>query len=176
MLTKANIPVGKSWVWEVSKFTLSDQDAQMFNLRQLVNGRESRNILPWEYTKLTVKGQVMMSDTLAELNDHTDFYNKAKWKVLIAWLWLWVIWNAVANKSEVTEVVIIEKSRDVIKLVWPYMHEKVKVIHSDIFKYNTSEIFDYWWYDIWLSISTNNLKAFEKLRKQFGSNIKDIWF
>lgn len=136
---KVNIPEGKSGDWEVKKFTVSEDDAKWDALRSI--GRGGRYTPTGTYTSLTRNGQVIMSDTPNEIQDHLEFIRRAKGKVLINGLGLGMVLKAVLDKSEVEYVTVIEKSPHVISLVAPYFQvnyeNKVKIIWADAYTYKS---------------------------------------
>ena len=85
-----------------------------------------------------------MSDSPQECFLQYEAYRNAKGKVLVGGLGLGVYASMIALKKEVTEVVVVEISKDVIKLCRP-SHPKIRVINDDIWKYlkNPKEKFDY---------------------------------
>ena len=85
---------------------------------------------------------------------------------------------AVANKPDVTEVVVVEIDPDVIKLTAPHLNNpKIKVIQSDIHEFKTDQKFDHGWFDIWGDISTDDLVEMKALQMKFRRWIKksDCW-
>ena len=126
-----------------------------------------------KFVRLTVNGKLMMSDTTMERISNLDFINNAKGRVMIAGLGIGLILEAILNKEEVSEVVVIEKYQDVIDLVEPiYQHPKLKIICADIFEHEmpTSEKFDVIYFDIWADISTSNLVEMKKLHNKYKVN------
>lgn len=89
MKIELNIKEGESGDWKVSTFSISAEQAKTFNLRCIMN-RNRRYIEPGVYYKLTYKGEVIMSNTPAEVNDHLPFIKKQMEKYLLqvlAWEW-----------------------------------------------------------------------------------------
>ena len=101
------------------------------------------------YKLLNMNGGLLMSDSPQEMFLQYEAYKNAKGKVLVAGLGLGLYANMIAQKDEVTEVIVIEIDADVIKLCHPH-HEKIRVLHDDIWKFikNTKESFDYAYIDI----------------------------
>lgn len=143
-----NLKEGESGDWKVSTFSISAEQARNFNLRCIMN-RNRRYIEPGVYYKLTYKGEVIMSNTPAEVNDHLPFIKRANGKVLIAGLGLGMVITELLKKTDVTKIVVVEKSTDVISLVSPfYMDERVQIVNADIFEYKPTGHFDFAWFDI----------------------------
>jgi hypothetical protein len=126
------------------------------------------------YCKLIVDGELMMSDTPMERLSNLDFINNANGRVLIAGLGIGMIINAIVEKKDVTEVVVIEKYQDVIDLVLPKIkHPKLKVICADIFDYKPikGDKYDVVYFDIWATISQDNLEEMKTLANKFKYSI-----
>lgn len=186
IIEKVKVPEWKSWLVEIRKFKITESEASAFNLWRIFDllskgvwlenvDKFYRWIVPWEYTKLMIDWHLVMSDTPVEMADHEEFVRKASGVVLIAGLWIGMVANAVAKKDSVSKVVVVEINNNVIKLVKWTLHKKIEVVQSDIFKFHSDDVFDYWWFDIWTPISDGNLKDFKTLRKKF-KNIKNISF
>src|ERR1039458_6314079 len=112
-IPKVDVPEGTSGSWKVERFTVSKKDAEWFNLRNAISGRGEnvgRDIEPGAYTKLVSGGNIVMSDTPAEMRDHQSPILHAKDHCLINGLGLGMIANAMLLKPEVLTVTVIEKS------------------------------------------------------------------
>ncbi len=65
MKIEIDVPDKKVGRWEVSTFTVTKNDADMFNMRAVFQG--GRFIIPGVYKKLCRDGKVIMSNTPAEI-------------------------------------------------------------------------------------------------------------
>lgn len=84
---KVDVPEGRSGVWEVSCFTPQGPEAFLHNLKQ-----PSRSLVEGEtYTKLTCNGQVVMSDTPAEIRDHYPLLGRLCGRMLFNGLGIGVV-------------------------------------------------------------------------------------
>lgn len=173
MKIDVNVPCGISGEWEVKEFNVSIDNANMFNLRLKSHGRE---ITPGIYKKLTRRDIVIMSNTPAEINDHEHFINIAQGNILITGLGLGVVLTALLNKSEIKTITIIEKSKDIIKLVAPtFLKDKrVRIINADALEWKPPKgtRYNFVWHDIWDNICSDNLEEMKKLHKKFGRYTK----
>lgn len=173
MKIKIDVPDGKSGDWEVSTFTVTRKDADMFNLRQSIHCRD-RHIVEGKYKKLKRKDIVVMSNTPAEIADHYSFSNEAKRRggdVLINGLGIGVALKMVSEY--VDSVTVIELSDDVISLCAPtYQNDpKIKIINADAFKWKPPKGKRYTcvWHDIWDNIEyEKNLPEMKKLHRKYG--------
>jgi len=169
------VPDGTSGKWEISTFTILENDTafKIYNLRETFKGTH-RYILPGTYKKLTKDGHVIMSNTPAEIEDHIIFFNNAKNSkiVLINGLGLGMVVKKLLDNGVVEEIIVIEKSQDVINLVAPsYKDEKkVTIIHADAFTYKPpkGKKYDAVWSDIWEYISEDNLIEMTELRTKYS--------
>ena len=170
MNIEINVPDGKSGEWEVSTFTVSNDDAKLFNLREVFS-RRYRTIYPGTYKKLTRNNYIIMSNTPAEINDHLDFINLSHGSILINGLGLGVALSAILKKDTVSDVTVIEKSKDVIGLVAPtYLKDKrVEIINEDAFEFKPpkKKRYDFVWHDIWDDICADNLPEMTKLHRKY---------
>lgn len=103
-----------------------------------------------------------------DLGTYLRFYHMAKGRVLIAGLGLGLDLLSAECNNNVGSITVVEKERDVIDLVWPYLvHNKTSVVHDDIFNYllYTDSIFDTIYLDIFPGgcesnpIPTNELRV-----------------
>ena len=66
---RVSVPEGISGEWRVERFTVSKKEADFQNLRASI-GTSSRPISAGDYTRLTYRHSVVMSDTPVEQHDH----------------------------------------------------------------------------------------------------------
>ncbi len=177
-LQKTDIPEGQSGDWRIECFTVSEDNARLFNLRAAINGYEHRGIKPGRYTKLTHHGDIVMSDTPAELNDHYELVRQAKGQVLINGLGLGIVTEACLRKLDVQHVTVIELSEDVIRLVGTYLKEqwgnRLTIIHDNAFTWQPPKGIKYnaVWHDIWPTICADNKEAMAMLHRRYGKRAR----
>lgn len=175
------VPEGIVGAAEVEHFTVSEEQSRMTALR---GGREF--VPAGRYARLLTRGRVhqetMMSDTPYERRTNAEVVRQARGRVLIAGYGLGMILTAIVPKREVREVVVIEKSADVIALVDPAVraflgtHElKLTVIHADVFEARSQfgrdqhRTFDVIYFDIWAGMSTDELAAMAILTRRYAA-------
>ena len=169
---KISVPAGVSGQWRVEKFTVSGEDAGLERLRSMFSG--GRGVPEGDYTRLMCGHSLIMSDTPDEIRDHLSPIRLASGHVLINGLGLGVVLQAVACKPEVKGVTVIEKSPDVISLVWPYYRamfdDRVEVVEADAFEYKPPKGIRYGvvWHDIWGNICGDNLPEMTRLHRKYG--------
>ena len=174
---KAHVPVGQSGEWNIERFTVSAEDAKFDELRAAVQGMQGRPYIPvkpGEYTKLKRGCKLVMSDTPAEVVSLRTLYNIAEGDVLINGLGLGIAPHALSKKPEITSITVIEISPDVIRLVAPYLGDKVKVILGDAFSWKPPKgvVYGAVWHDIWDNITSDNLLEMTKLRRKYARRCK----
>ena len=178
MKIELNLQEGQSGNWKLSKFSVTEEDAKLFNLRCAINGYPQRGIQAGEYWKLTRGGTIVMSNTPAEIRDHIKFIQEAQGKVLIAGLGLGMVLQEVLKKNTVTKVTVVELSQDVINLVGKsYQDPRLEIVNEDIFKFKPLEHYDYAWFDIWDNISGDEYGQMKELSLKFRRYVShsDCW-
>lgn len=174
-----NVPDGKSGDWEIKTQIVGEPDP-LTKARAAL--REYGRIVPAGTYKILYRNHnVIMSNTPDEISDFMHFIYRAKGKVLINGLGLGVVVQALIDKPEVQEIIVIEKSEDVIKLVAPTYssNPKVTIIHADAFEYQPPKgvMYDAVWHDIWDDICADNTEGMSKLHRKYGKKTKyqDSW-
>lgn len=107
---------------------------------------------PYVMYKLIKKGHgLLMSSSPQEMFLQYEAYKSAKGRVLVGGLGLGLYPSMIASKLEVTEVIVVEIDKDIIRLCRP-KNKKIKVICDDIWHYlkttDSSEQFDYIYIDV----------------------------
>lgn len=168
---KCKIPEQESGDWKIVKFEVSEEEAEFFNLRQLINNRPGREILPGNYTKLMHKEYgLVMSDTQAEILDQTDIMYEARENVLINGLGLGLVLQYILSKSEVKKVVVNEISSDLINMIQPYFTDpRLTINHANAFTWKPDGIrFNVVWHDIWYFINGDLYPEMKKLKRRYA--------
>jgi hypothetical protein len=170
---RVDVPEGISGDWSITKFTVLPN-----NTGAISYALHGRPVPEGTYTRLMKRGAFdpMMSDTLAEINDHLDFIYRATGDCLINGLGLGVVLKAILAKPEVAHVDIVEIEQDIINLVWPsYEHHngRVTLYHADAFtiQWPKGKHWDCAWHDIWSSICTDNLSEIAKLKHKYAHRV-----
>lgn len=168
-MEKVTVPEGKSGDWEVTIFEVTESQSRMSLLR---DGR--RCVYPGKYTKLTHFGDIVMSDTNAEMRDHYKPVAMANGNILINGLGLGVVLLNCLIKGSVSHATVVEKSKDVIDLVALHYIEmfgnKLTIINDDAltWKAPVGEVYGMVWHDIWPCICADNLEEMKKLHRKYG--------
>lgn len=170
MEVKINVPDGKSGQWEIRTIEVSEQDAKFARIRAIFhNGRGG--VPAGKYKQLRRNNETIMSNTPDEIRDSLYFVQQASGSVLINGLGMGVVVKMLLQKPEVTEVIVIENSKDVIKLVAStYTDKRVTIINSDAFEYQPpkGKRYNYVWHDIWDNICGDNLEGMKTLHRKYG--------
>lgn len=168
------VPEGKSGGVVVKHVTLSSTSVMMENMRAARDGDMEALCCPGRFAILGINGETMMSDTPMERATNLEAVRAARGRVLIAGLGLGMVAHPIARKPEVSEVVIVEKNPDVIRLVAPTLPSNIRVVPGDIADFLAKEgkpapacrqRFDAVWLDLWKSVDTDDLPEIARLRK-----------
>lgn len=165
---------GKIGEAELTIFEVTPEDAAFTSIREAATGGREQAVPPGKYTKLKVKGCLMMTDTPMEQRTNMMLLHHAKGEVLIAGLGVGMVLVPLLANPKVTSILVIEKFKDVIDLVAPFFQDaiddgRLHIINEDIFDFRPQE--DWTWdtiyFDIWPDICADNLPEMERLHNQY---------
>jgi hypothetical protein len=150
-----SIPEGWSNMWYVMKTTVP-QDTETLRHGKCVMLPTGVYTFLYRLTDSTIynmpPGDLVMEDTPFELNTHIGFVLRAYGNVLVTGLGLGCVVRGLLANPNVTRVVCVENSPDVLKLVAPHMPtDRLAIIEADAFRWiaNNKERFDCAWHDLW---------------------------
>lgn len=166
------IPEGASGEWAVQRYTVTDRDVGLYNLR-LIRDHQYRRILPpGTYTRLKRGSNIVMSDTPAESHEHARLLHRAQGRILLNGLGLGFCLAAILRKPDVEAVTVIEKSQCVLALVGPHITDpRVNIINADALEWRPArgQRFDVVWHDIWTNVlNADDKPEVTKLRRAYG--------
>lgn len=176
MNIKIRVPDGKSGDWEVNSFTIKQSERVMLYLHY-----GNRAPMPGNYKRLLYKDEVIMSNTWAEVADHLPFIERAAGIVLINGLGLGMCIEGILEKKSVKSIIVVEKSKDVIKLVAPTYKtdNRIEIVNADAFTYKPPKgiRFNAVWHDIWPNICSDNLDEMSELHRKYAkiTNWQGSW-
>ena len=164
----------------VEPIEVSESEAKWSQLRASVKGglESLAAVNAGRYVRLVVGGEIMMSDTQMEQRTNRYFVRNAHGDVLIAGLGIGMILVPLAKSGKVKSIVVVEKSEDVIALVEPRMPDEVraitKVVHADVMTWTPPRgaLFDWIYFDIWPTVSGDNLRDMKALHRRFARRVK----
>lgn len=162
-LEKVDLPESSKGKWKIEKFVVDREDFRA-NLA-------GRGVPFGTYTKLSRNGRLVMTDTPAEMRDHTFAVYKAKGVCLINGLGIGMVLKAILKKPEVTKVIVVEIDQEVIDLVSQHYNDpRVCFVCCDALNYKPPKgiRFGMVWHDIWDDICADNLPEMEKLHRKYG--------
>lgn len=166
------IPVGESGRHRVERFSVSETEAELHNLRGFFGHEVHRRIRAGEYTRLMRGPQIVMSNAPAELRDHASFVRQAHGRVLVHGLGLGCVLSELIAKDSVDHVTVVEISDDVVNLVWPAFEDstQVEIVRGSAFTWKpaVNRQWDCCWHDIWDNITSDNLPEMIRLHRRFG--------
>lgn len=172
------IPLGKSiekGEAKISTYEFSEEKNPFYNMKVIMSGGHMMRMDAGDYVRLEIENELMMSDTRMEKDSNREFCYEAKGRVLIAGLGIGLVLHNLTQsicEGKVTEIIVVEKSQDLIDLVSPYFQnniDKLKIIQGDIFEWSPTkgEKFNTIYFDIWPKISVDNLEEMKKLHRRF---------
>lgn len=138
------------------------------------------------FTALRHNGKIWMSDTRAEIMEHSPLINKLWWcesipgqTVLINGLGIGMAVQACLRHG-VEHVDVVEIEQDVIDLVGPLFDPAKVTIHkADAYEieWPRGKSWTFAWHDIWPSISPENLAGMRRLHKRYKTRVQwqDSW-
>lgn len=144
------------------------------NIGAYINGGYLFSCMKGHYVKLLINNELVMSDTPMERRSNDGFVRNANGAVLVAGLGLGMVIQALLEKDNVMEILVIEKCQDVIDLVAPKFNDpRLKVVCADIFDFKLpkSKKFDVIYFDIWPDICTSNLDEISILHNKFKHSL-----
>lgn len=173
-LRQVYIPEGQSGDWNVARFKVTEADARFHNLRASMHPG-GRVITPGVYTRLTRNGQVVMSDTPAEIDDHREPVRRAQsGRALINGLGIGVALQGILDEPAIEHLTVIENSHDVIALVAAHWQDRygdrLTIVRADAFDWQPPKNTRYCvvWHDIWDNITSDNLPDMHRLHRKYG--------
>ena len=177
-LGTCTIPDCENDDWLIDTVEVSQYDADMYDLRCLLNNTPEMRIRAGTFKRLVRKHSpraVVMSNTPMEIQTNAQAYWEASGDVIINGLGLGMILEAILSKEDVTRVRVIEISQSLIDLIGPYFLEddRLEIICADALEYKPAkgEKFDFAWHDIWDEISADNLPEMATLGRRYSKRI-----
>ncbi len=149
---------GKHGSARLDHFTVSEADSAFTRMRAAFNNRP-RDVVPaGDYVKLSIGGQLYMSDTPTEQHENRALIRRARGDVLIAGLGIGMVLPPLLANPDVTSVTVVEVNADVITLVAPFFPDpKLTVVEGDIFDWDPGDgQWDTIYFDIWANLCNDN--------------------
>jgi hypothetical protein len=140
------------------------------NARTAIFGQQSEQILfpePTVWHELSEKGRgVWMTDLPIEQRQTDELIARARGRVLVGGLGLGYAVVALAARTKVTEIVVVEQNAAIIKLVWDATIKRVRKNRSGVkLTVINADLFDY----------LKERQAAKKARPEFTWGLFDIW-
>jgi len=164
------IPQSIKGIARVEHVQITQEAVEYMRLRFFITGGREVPTPAGDYCQLFVGSTLMMSDTRMEKNTNAGVVLEARGHVFIAGLGLGMILVPILAKPDVTRVTVVEKHQDVIDLIAPHFQDpRLEIIHSDIFEFKPEKgsKFDVIYFDIWPSMSADNLPEMRRLEARF---------
>ena len=185
MYINITVPDKRIGPWEIQSFILTPAEADTHNAREAA-GRKRYIHCNVHYKRLLRYqesrhfGEVIMSNTPAEVEDHWPFIDKASGDILIFGLGLGMVVQALIDKPDVETITVVEIDSNIIALSgnhYENLSKKVKILQADAFNYYTEQKYGAIWFDIWDRIDEENLDQMQQLKKRWRKNspIRMCW-
>jgi len=187
------IPEGSVGSARVTHFTVTRADSSFAALRSVVTGRRAEIVSPGRYARLSIEGELVMTDTTMERRTNRPLIEHARGHVLVGGLGLgMVVFGLLAKKPAIRSLVVLEVSPDVIALIQPHLpvDARLTIVQVDVFGWDgwqdhaehgwqgqgwrgrsprrglsrKGPQFDTIYFDIWPSIQASNIPSAELLR------------
>ena len=187
------IPEGSVGSARVTHFTVTRADSSFAALRSVVTGRRAEIVSPGRYARLSIEGELVMTDTNMERRTNRPLIEHARGHVLVGGLGLgMVVFGLLAKKPAIRSLVVLEVSPDVIALIQPHLpvDARLTIVQVDVFGWDgwqdhaehgwqgqgwrgrsprrglsrKGPQFDTIYFDIWPSIQASNIPSAELLR------------
>lgn len=109
---------------------------------------------------LKYKEHIVMVNTQEEQQEMLDVNKEVFGDVFIGGLGYGLLPLVIQDNENVKSITIVEKEEQLIEEVKKRVpfNKKIKIIHDDIFSYETQEMFDYIYLDIWFGDERNQTK------------------
>lgn len=190
---RSSVPEGETGNARVERFTIDEEGANRHNLHSVFHPGWDRYVVPGTFTCLRINGQLVMSDTSAELHDSVQFLQKAHGDILIGGLglgWIVQLLLCMPNKRPsyeeqrpITSITVVEISPNVLDLVGPHLKglpggNKVSFINEDALRWNPKgKRFTCAWWDIWIDANQDNKPQYTILLRRWGHRVEfqDAW-
>lgn len=164
----------------LDKFTLSEANSAIQSVRAMADDA-SQYVEPGCYVRLFVDGDLMMTDTLHERATCYPLIEAAHGDLLITGLGIGMVIVPLCKNDDVRSITVIEKSPDVVSLVWPQIRRACpkmdfRVIIADAFTWEPEDktpVFDVAWHDIWPKISHKNPPEIAALKEHYAPMMKE---
>lgn len=174
------IPEGERCGIRVEHHVVTEHEAAIDALRSL--GKRVTPIAPGPVCCLYVGHVLMMSDGVNEHDTNRAIVREARGDVLIAGLGLGMILIPILRKPDVRSVTVLELGESVIELVELHIRRhvgealanKLSVINADARQWMPPKgtTYDVIYFDIWPTISTDNLPAITKFKRRFARRLR----
>ena len=125
--------------------------------------------------------KTMMTSHEFEMLTNQKFLDNAKGDVLIFGLGIGLIVFPLLSDKDVNSITIVETDSGLVNAVYPIIknkdhHSKLSIFIEDAFRFETNNIYDTIYFDIWHSIDESVFDEMRLLSKKFKNNLTpDGW-
>jgi spermidine synthase len=175
MHAQVDLPDGRQGIAEIDHFEITPDESDRTRIRGILHAGEF--VETGRYTRLFVRGNVMMSDTRFERFSNREVVRRAHGRMLVAGLGIGLVLVAAFAKPNVEHITVIEKYPDVVDLVAPSLlarfGDRLRVITADIFEWrpDRGQLFNVVYFDIWSQVSLDTLRDMARLHRAFARRL-----
>lgn len=157
--------------FSVIHFDVDDNESRMTLMQNITE--PWMYVRPGRYVKLVKNGCcVVMSNTPMELVTNEILTRNPFGHILIGGLGLGCVLMSIQDNPNVLSVTVVELEEEVIRIVGGQLplNPRVRILQGDIMTWTPPKDakYDIIYFDIWDSISLDNLKAMHTLHRRFG--------
>ncbi len=170
--------------WRIIHKTIDKATANRAATRMMVSNGARGGLRPGDtYAIVYENDSVWMSDTPDERRDHSWAIYQAKGHCLVGGLGLGMVALAMALKSDVKSVDVVEINPQVVQLIEPHLQQaltaagcagKLRVITANLLDWKPPKgrQWDTIWFDIWPDLCTDDLAMHATLNRRYARRTK----
>jgi len=169
----------------IDKMVITEAAANIDKLKAAFNPqRTDRSVDAGTYTRLTVDGQVWMTDTPAEVHDHMVVDEQLeRWErptLLVAGLGIGLVVHRAITWHATERIDVVEIDPRVIRAVGPHYQQladdhgvELNIHESDVHDWRAPRggAWDVAWFDIWPTINDDDMLEVRRLRSRFRKRV-----
>ena len=139
-----------------------------------IKHQPDENSTDYMATCLYCNGTMIMSDRAIEHELHSSVWETSFYgNVIICGLGLGYVHNYFLTQENVEKIIVVEKNKDVIDLVWNHCNkdDRFELIHDNAETWEPTDSFDFGWFDSWIP---NNDMSYEEWVQYMESKYKSV--
>ena len=118
--------------------------------------------------RASIGGLFTHGESPVELSAYRRIHEKMGGRVLIAGLGTGISTRIALANKEITEIVVVEESLELIKAVKPTLPENVQVVNSSPLEFRPGGIFQWAYLDLWTVVCLEDLSEVYEVRDRYS--------